>query len=268
MSVGYGRRPRKLRILASADSPLVSAKTGGGGKGGGGGRTAPALSEPVLPTVTPTMQVRVDASQITGKADTNRLDQWNDVSGNNRHLVQGTDANRPTYRTGQSPSGKPGVVFDATRSTSMACTAFGSVAKPFTAVVVASLPNAGGTWKTAASLRNAGDYVSFTANGTTPQLYDQATRVSAAAFPLPQAVAVWEMVYAVGSWTMYRNGSQVGTSSASVATVHDVLILGRSYANTEHSSVTVFEAITYAGALSAGERSSLTSYLTTKWGVA
>lgn len=42
----------------------------------------------------------IDASTIIGLLDGNPVVQWNDLSGNGNHLVQGNPINQPTYRTG------------------------------------------------------------------------------------------------------------------------------------------------------------------------
>jgi hypothetical protein len=50
-----------------------------------------------------------DAQDIVAN-DLDAIQQWNDTSGNNRHLVQNTEALRPVYRTGQM-AGRPALRF-------------------------------------------------------------------------------------------------------------------------------------------------------------
>lgn len=58
--------------------------------------------------------IKIHFDAALGITQTGRgVSQWNDQSGNGNHLVQATDANRPLYVTGDTPSGSPCVHFDA-----------------------------------------------------------------------------------------------------------------------------------------------------------
>ena len=65
------------------------------------------------PPVTTGLQAHYDATAITGLSDGDPVAQWDDESGNGRHITQGTAANRPTYQTGEI-NGLPVVRFDGT----------------------------------------------------------------------------------------------------------------------------------------------------------
>lgn len=52
-----------------------------------------------------------EASELTGLADADPVESWTDLSGNARHLAQGTAGNRPTFRTNVI-NGHPVVRFD------------------------------------------------------------------------------------------------------------------------------------------------------------
>lgn len=52
------------------------------------------------------------ADKISGVAEGGAVAQWDDQSGNARHLAQGTSAKRPTFRLAGYGSGRPAVSFD------------------------------------------------------------------------------------------------------------------------------------------------------------
>jgi hypothetical protein len=61
--------------------------------------------------------------------------QWNDLSGNGRHLVQGTGANQPLFRLTGGPDNRPSVNFvDNTDTMQMAVA--GTIARPITVLGV------------------------------------------------------------------------------------------------------------------------------------
>jgi len=63
------------------------------------------------------------------------MSQWNDLSGNGRHLVQGTGANQPLYRLTAGPNGYPSVNFVDNTDTMQIATA-GAKPRPITVVGV------------------------------------------------------------------------------------------------------------------------------------
>src|SRR5258706_1092021 len=63
------------------------------------------------------------------------IGQWNDLSGNGRHLVQGTGANQPLFRLTGGPDNLPSVNFVDNTDTMQIATA-GVRARPITALGV------------------------------------------------------------------------------------------------------------------------------------
>lgn len=60
-----------------------------------------------------------ESTNIDGQGNQSLIDgqavsRWNDLSGNNKHAVQGTAANQPLFNnsSAKTPSGKPSIVFD------------------------------------------------------------------------------------------------------------------------------------------------------------
>src|SRR3989442_9311512 len=68
-------------------------------------------------------------------ADAAAMSQWNDLSGNGRHLVQATGANQPLFRLTGGPNNLPSVNFVYNTDTMQIATA-GAKARPITVVGV------------------------------------------------------------------------------------------------------------------------------------
>ena len=75
-----------------------------------------------------------DAGITPVSADGDAVYQWNDLSGNNYHLIQVTLANRPTWKTGQI-NGQPTVRFNGS-SNFLLCSAITSLPQPFSVIFV------------------------------------------------------------------------------------------------------------------------------------
>ena len=76
----------------------------------------------------------LDASDfITISSTNNKVSQWRDKSGFNRHANQGTAANQPTYIASTSGSGKPGIYFDGVMS---GMTYTGGLTAPYSIFIV------------------------------------------------------------------------------------------------------------------------------------
>jgi hypothetical protein len=94
----------------------------------------------VDPRSLPQLWAWYNANYINGfgtaqPADAAALAQWNDLSGNGRHLVQGTGANQPLFRLTGGPDNRPSVNFVDNTDTMQIATA-GVRARPITVVGV------------------------------------------------------------------------------------------------------------------------------------
>jgi len=99
---------------------------------------------PNMPRVDPRSLPRLfawfNANYINGfgaaqPADAAALAQWNDLSGNGRHLVQATGANQPLFRLTGGPDNRPSVNFVDNTDTMQIATA-GVIARPITVLGV------------------------------------------------------------------------------------------------------------------------------------
>lgn len=65
--------------------------------------------------VTSGLVLHLDANAITGLIDGDKVSQWNDLSGNDNHATQSTEANKPIYKT-NILNGKPVLRYSGTES--------------------------------------------------------------------------------------------------------------------------------------------------------
>jgi hypothetical protein len=85
--------------------------------------------------ISDSLVLHFDAEEITGLNDSDKVSQWDDLSGNNNHAVQGTDSRRPLYRA-SSFDGKPAVEFNPSNVTSLTASADTGIDDEYTAFAV------------------------------------------------------------------------------------------------------------------------------------
>jgi hypothetical protein len=203
--------------------------------------------------------------------------QWNDLSGNNRHAIQATSGNRPTWvppASGQNGLGA--ISFNGSSSffdTSMSLNGLSS----FSIFLVAKSATSGG-WQSA--LRQQSGFQGFfvmpwTSNGgaVSPRIilgYDGGTTT-------PNTVALTNGAFNLISFIRNSgvsnvanvNGVLSSTRSANTASLSESvnLSIGR-YPQpvAEYFSGSIAEIVIFNRALSPSETSSVESYLKTKWG--
>jgi hypothetical protein len=203
--------------------------------------------------------------------------QWNDLSGNNRHAIQATSGNRPTWSPPASGQNGLGVTsFNGSSSffdTSMSLNGLSS----FSIFLVAKSATSGG-WQSA--LRQQSGFQGFfvmpwTSNGgaVSPRIilgYDGGTTT-------PNTVALTNGAFNLISFIRNSgvsnvanvNGVLSSTRSANTASLSESvnLSIGR-YPQpvAEYFSGSIAEIVIFNRALSPSETSSVESYLKTKWG--
>lgn len=264
---GYSRRPRSVRILAPASSPIVKIKTGGGGGGKGGGRTQPPPEpEPPPPSgiepdevTTATLYAWHEADLITPQADDTRIAPWADAGAGGRTLTQTTEATKPFYRT-TGPNGQPFVEFKGAEVLT-GSTNLGTRTQPQTIFAVAR-------WDTAtASILHGGassDHLAILWGASGLQMYS----ISAGPAWAGGSLETWMLLtcYFNGTSSYMRvNGVQVatGNTGAAVGQRIDMGALNRFGAAGFDGGVAA--RIMYEGTLSDTERDDLETRCMTKY---
>ena len=203
--------------------------------------------------------------------------QWNDLSGNNRHAVQATSGNRPTWVPPASGQNGLGVAnFNGSSSffdTSMSLNGISS----FSVFLVAKSATSGG-WQSA--LRQQSGYQGYfvmpwTSNGgaVSPRIilsYDGGTTTTNTLALTNGVFNLISFIRTSGTSNVANvNGSLSSTRSANSASLSESvnLSIGR-YPQpvAEYFSGSIAEIVIFNRALSVSETASVESYLKTKWG--
>jgi cysteine-rich repeat protein len=207
----------------------------------------------------------LDADDSTSMTIASGVSQWNDKSGNNRHVGQTTAGKRPAV-VSASQGGRSGVDFDGTDDA--------LVSSSFTALTGARTVFA--VWK-AKSGYAAGDPLlstNGTATGfdlkmnvaTTGQL--QYAGVNLDPVTNNTGAALLELVQdGAGVATTYKSGTQTATATVAIPD-YDIFRLGSDKAGTTvFTPMVLYELIVVTKAVSAAERQQVEGYLAHKWGL-
>lgn len=226
-----------------------------------------------------------DASTITLNGGT--VSQWNDKSGNARHVSQATAVNQPTYNT-TALNGKPSLVFDGTddfianTATGIAATANVSLFMVTTARqnpgnyrgFFSSSP-LGGSDYTSGLVMDQGGIATTALNyiGVEGAKGGTNTDLMTGSIPFGQPTLL-ALAYETAETRLRVNGGQFqGTRSTSGSNVSlDLIHLGVRYwfgavqSNT-HASINLSDVVLVVGAMSTTDRERLEGYLAWKWGL-
>lgn len=220
------------------------------------GKGAPAGFDPASIT---SLALWLDASQLTGLADTDPVSSWTDLSGNGRHVTQADSGKRPVYRTSWQ-NGLPAVVFDGSddflRVTGL------TLNQPNTILVVGK------------STTNNTAIFDGDDSSHTHQVYRRGTGSWAmfAGTLLDSALAAngnWHLRTAKfqGATSYLRlDGAEIAAGAAGAQNL-DAITVGGFFDGTGALNGDVGELLVYNAALSAGDLAAAEAYLRGKWGV-
>lgn len=208
-----------------------------------------------------------NASSITLNGST--VSQWNDLSGNGQHQVQGTASLQPTY-SATNANGKPALTTTGTQWMQASAFASSSAATVFLVWKISSASGTPFIWQRGA----VNDVHSFLMNPGINQI--QARRGSSnqgtATVSNLGTTDIWRVGTLVFSTTLSRiyNGSSIGTdNTATVAAPvgNKVLTLFALDSATRAGSPGIAEFLYYSRQLDDAQQASVRTYLGKKWGV-
>lgn len=204
--------------------------------------------------------------------------QWDDQSGNGRHLVQATAGNQPTANANGLSSGKPALVFAFAGPDSMqTANTFDNNTDEFCVIMVMKTVNDAGysngrRWAYSQNVFDYGDpakaYGLVDSAGTGIEFASNGVTMGTATIAVNTPVVTME-IFDGAFATLYVN-NVAGTPVACTNTFNNSNKFAISAAADGaffQSSGTYSELIVAKNAPDAGQRTALQSYLATKWGI-
>lgn len=221
-----------------------------------------------LPIPATGLQLWVDADDATTFTFSSGaiVSQWNDKSGNNRHLSQSTVANQPSRITA-AQNGRAAIRYDGSNDHVRTPTTPVSSAVDNLTMIIACKRTGGGSQSVVFhnGAPNSNGYgLALRANGANIGVLQAAVGWFASTTPDPAAPGVLVLQRSAGTWSMWLNGTNAGltatftpsTPTAATEITSDSHLFGGD----------VYEAMFYDRVLTTTERQQVESYLKTKWG--
>ncbi len=202
-----------------------------------------------------------DATRGITKDGSDRVSQWNDLSGQGNHVTQSSGSVKPLWVAAASgTNSNPHLYFDGARQ--MASAAIGSVAQPRTQFVVTRATTAFGSTVVAMDGNASGTRSQIGHNGTDLRIFSGST--VGAAYSGYQSTTVYSAVFNGASSQSWANGTSIATGDAGAhgwtgTTFGGTFVPGNFWVGN------ICEGLVFSGALSASDRQAIEAYLTAKW---
>ena len=203
-----------------------------------------------------------DASSITISSGSS-VSQWNDKSGNARHLTQGTAARQPQYTA--TLNGRDGLTFNTSQAYWMTVD-FTPMTQPVTRFIVCQLnagfgvtlhDSAAGFTSRMMFARYSNNNLVLYAGGGEPVVGTGDTNVH-----------LWTTVYNDTASIHRAEGLLVGTTHSPGSQALDGITLAASIGGgADHVDGAIYEVIFYDALLTGAQISDVEAYLATKWGI-
>jgi hypothetical protein len=202
-----------------------------------------------------------DASTITLNGST--VAQWNDKSGNARHVSQATATNQPTL-TASGLNGKSVVTFDGVNDF-LTSSGFSGLISGLSGLTVSSVIK--GT---------SGPLINTAQNGGMQFTIESAGRfyingIVPVVIPFTSQADIQNYIFNAGIKEGYRNGTLLQTSTATPNTINSlndtVIEIGRRSWAPSFLNADISELLLVRAALSTTDRQLLEGYLAWKWGL-
>jgi hypothetical protein len=196
------------------------------------------------------------------------ISQWNDQSGNARHLTQATGSKQPLYKAAIQ-NGLPVVRCDGVDDVML--TAAFTIVQPVTLFAAGVFRTAfGAADRVLVEINQTSPFLwLFRANSTDMDIYAGTANVGGAS--TPQAAHAYTAVFNGASSLVRADGTQLGaTADAGGTGVAGGMAIGGGNTNNasadEFGTCDLFEVLLYNTALSVANQQNVEGYLKTRWG--
>lgn len=215
-----------------------------------------------------------DASTITLNGST--VSQWNDKSGNSKHVAQTTATNQPTY-TSSAINGKPAMVFDGAGDCLVGTSNFGIFGNPLFAVAgvfSVQLPSQQVFLSWGSTGQGGGFHYMGAGSGNDVWTgFAGGTQIGTASLTspaTPHVSVISRRATDTANWLVSQNGNNLAVTQGNATAVllsDGPLNIGRWVAGSNFAAMTAGEIVLLSGLLSAPDRQRLEGYLAWKWGL-
>jgi len=207
------------------------------------------------------LTVWYDASVSTSVTIETGVSQWNDLSGNGRHLTQTTTNNQPAYVT-NALNGRPAIDFDGSNDSLSASFTLSQPTRVFCVGNYRLNQANQQLWDGAAAGNRMRQYLNATGS---PGIFAGAPQ-----FSLGQSILgffVWEAVFNGNNSSLQQNGTTLssGTAGTNVPGGVRLAIFGDGTQNPTNCQIAEF--ILYNRAITASEASAARTYLGRKYAI-
>jgi hypothetical protein len=277
---GQGTTSAVIRFTSSGSQSVTCDVTGGGTASASWSGTVTAFNPLAVSGLTLWLDAS-DAATLT-LDESNNVSQWNDKSGNARHLTQATPTIRPTLITA-SINGLSTVRTDGTddrisSTTYPSTTWYGAGKNQITIITLLKRVVNSGRWihGLVTSINGYGERFLFDRQppgvGTQDLIVESNSGVStlSAAPDIATSLSIDSVTWQSGNtYTLRRYISGSATSYSSVSALGGTMESGQLYTlgfNNHRASVDFAEIMIYSRVLTTAELSAVESYLVGKWG--
>lgn len=192
------------------------------------------------------------------------VSQWNDISGNGRHLTQATGANQPTFGATSGPNSTPALTFDGSND-SLAVT-FSSISQPIHCFLICrtttlSVPNGGFVSGGAVGERVL---VVGTANTNVFQFFGSTGPTLAHSNTTNHFL--WESLVNNASSSIIRGNTSPATGTSGTTGLSGIC-LGLLVGNASYAGSIISEVVVYSSQISGTNLTNLRAYFASRYGV-
>lgn len=209
----------------------------------------------------------LDSSDLTTitKDGGNLVSQWNDKSGEGNHVTQATGTNQPLW-VDAVRNGKAIIRFDGVDNYMQKTTFAGGSLQPKTIFIVTTTPADSGIARYLFDGGGAATRTAIYSDDTNMNMSTDFASTLSYAKPVDGTWKYWTGKYNGASSDFRENATSKATGATGATAMDGITLATRYNFTTSFANIDIAEILIYDTSLSAGDITSIESYLASKWG--